>query len=202
MVWVKDASGVTRFEGEDKFGYPIEKEKKPSAYNPKVIDHFLPPELLNEMHPFRPFYTEEIPWQRSYVVQKDHPQGQLNCEDRYNCQFVHYLYNDFERTSDYCWQVCDHFIRRLDMRAIIRAKVNFVPCGEKIIEHGFHCDWEYEHKTAIYYINSNNGYTKLRSGKVVESKANRCLIMPKRVSHTGTNCTDTEGRIVLNINYL
>lgn len=59
-------------------------------------------------------------------------------------------------------------------------------------------DW----KTAIFYINTNNGYTKFNiKKKIVKSKANRLVKFPAKIKHTGTTCTDKDERIVLNINY-
>ena len=55
--------------------------------------------------------------------------------------------------------------------------------------------------TSIFYINTNNGYTKFEDGTIVESVANRMLSFPANMKHCGTSCTDERRRIVINFNY-
>ena len=56
-------------------------------------------------------------------------------------------------------------------------------------------------KTSIFYVNTNNGYTLFEDGTKVESVANRMLTFPTNMKHTGTSCTDSQTRIVINFNY-
>ena len=89
--------------------------------------------------------------------------------------------------------------------------VNETPSGwncnvrtENIIRHGFHVDvpTDYDSKTAILYLNTNNGYTEFENGQRVESVANRLVVFDSALKHTGTTCTDQKRRIVLNLNYI
>mgnify|MGYP002012765708 CR=1 FL=1 len=69
----------------------------------------------------------------------------------------------------------------------------------------FHTDYielNKDVKTAILYINTNDGYTEFESGVRVSSVANRVCIFDSNLRHRGT--THTEGdqqRIVVNFNY-
>ena len=54
---------------------------------------------------------------------------------------------------------------------------------------------------AIYYVNSNDGYTEFRDGTKVESIANRLAIFPSTMEHTGSTCTNTKFRCVINFNF-
>ena len=90
---------------------------------------------------------------------------------------------------------------KMDMDVHFRVKMNLNPRMSVIKEHGYHIDIPVPSKTAIFYINTNNGYTKFETGEKVESVANRIVTFPSNVKHTGTTCTDTKGRMVLNINY-
>ena len=56
--------------------------------------------------------------------------------------------------------------------------------------------------TAIYYVNTNNGYTYFEDGQKVESVENRLVIMPSNLPHAGATCTDELRRVVINFNYL
>ena len=55
--------------------------------------------------------------------------------------------------------------------------------------------------TSIFYVNTNNGYTKFEDGTKVESVANRMVTFPSNMKHTGTSCTDERIRVVINFNY-
>ena len=55
--------------------------------------------------------------------------------------------------------------------------------------------------TSIFYVNTNNGYTKFEDGTKVESVANRMVTFPTNMKHTGTSCTDEKMRIVINFTY-
>ena len=57
-----------------------------------------------------------------------------------------------------------------------------------------------DHKTAIFYLNTCNGKTVV-NGTEVESIANRVVIFPANTPHYVISQTDTDRRIVLNINY-
>ena len=57
------------------------------------------------------------------------------------------------------------------------------------------------HNVAIIYLNSNDGYTFFEDGAKIESVENRCIIFPGNLKHAGTSCTDSNLRVVLNINY-
>ena len=74
-----------------------------------------------------------------------------------------------------------------------------------VFEHAFHCDFAPtmgDLTTAIYYINTCDGYTLFEDGTKVESVTNRLLKFPSNMKHTGTSCTDRDRRILINFNYL
>ena len=80
-------------------------------------------------------------------------------------------------------------------------KANLYPSLNKIIEHGSHVDQNFKHNGFIYYLNTNNGYTKLSDGTKIESIENRGLFFDSSLPHQSTNCTDQNIRINLNFNY-
>jgi hypothetical protein len=118
-----------------------------------------------------------------------------------NYQFTHNFYQNFLIRSDQ-YVLIEPIINILNPSAIIRIKAKLITKSEKIIEHGMHTDVEVENsKTAIYYVNTNNGYTKFENGKKINSQANTLVIFNSNIEHTGTTCTDKDYRIVLNLNY-
>ena len=56
-------------------------------------------------------------------------------------------------------------------------------------------------KSAVFYLNSNNGYTLFEDGTKVESVAGRLLVFDPHMAHTGSSSTDTKNRVVINFNY-
>tara|TARA_E500000318_G_scaffold83399_1_gene79033 strand:+ start:2517 stop:3005 length:489 start_codon:yes stop_codon:yes gene_type:complete len=57
------------------------------------------------------------------------------------------------------------------------------------------------HKTAIFYLNTNNGYTEFKDGEKVISEENKLIIFDCNKEHRAVSQTDKDFRIVLNINY-
>ena len=56
--------------------------------------------------------------------------------------------------------------------------------------------------TAIYYLNTNNGYTEFEDGTKVDSVRNRLVVYPTNTTHRAAGQTDTNKRIVINFNYI
>ena len=92
--------------------------------------------------------------------------------------------------------------------SIFRIKANLLTRTSNIVENALHVDIpnisEKELKqwtTSIFYVNTNNGYTKFEDGTKVESVANRMVTFPANLKHCGTSCTDKKIRVVINFNY-
>lgn len=86
----------------------------------------------------------------------------------------------------------------------LRVKANLNPCACSHNQLGaWHQDFPIEGATtAIFYLNTNNGWTQFEDGTKVESVANRLVTFPATYNHVGFACTDKSVRIVLNINYI
>ena len=90
--------------------------------------------------------------------------------------------------------------------AIWRIKANLSVQQKTITEGGMHIDGAEKLKytnmmTSVYYVNSNDGYTKLEDGTKIESIENRLVTFNTNVQHTGSTCTDSKVRVVINLNY-
>lgn len=118
-----------------------------------------------------------------------------------NYQFTHNFYGNNVINSDYI-KILYPIIEKLKPRSLIRIKANLSTRTEKIISHQYHTDFDYsDSKTAIFYVNTNDGYTLFRDGTKVESIENRLIVFDSLTEHTGTTCTDAKVRVVVNINY-
>ena len=129
--------------------------------------------------------------------------------DMFNMQFIHFFYERYSPLGDQI-SMLQPIFQRLQPIAIFKIKANIMPNQGKIIEHGLHIDVTdtethkiRDHmKTSILYLNTNNGYTRFEDGTKVESVANRMVTFPNQMMHTGTTTTDSEYRLVLNLNYV
>ena len=88
----------------------------------------------------------------------------------------------------------------VDIKSLIRIKANLNPVSHELIRYDKHVDQDYSCKAAIYYVNSNDGYTMFDNQKV-ESKGNRIVFFDADTLHSGTNSTDCKNRMLINFNY-
>ena len=166
-----------------------------------IKDNFLPLKEFEQLH--SGFLRWDFPWYTSKVV-NDNEQN-----DMFNMQFIHFFYERYSPLGDQI-SMLQPIFQKLQPIAIFKIKANIMPNQGKIIEHGLHIDVTdtethkiKDHmKTSILYLNTNNGYTRFEGGTKVESVANRMVTFPNQMMHTGTTTTDSEYRLVLNLNYV
>jgi hypothetical protein len=141
----------------------------------------------------------EFPWHLSRGKSHSYEGKQ----DKRIFQFIHFFYKDFSFTSPYA-NILDPLLEALQPVSLIRIKANLTTITPEIIQYDFHRDVNLNSarsKTAIYYLNTNNGRTIFNSGEEVESIANRLVIFDSDNLHKGTSCTDEPFRVVINFNY-
>jgi len=156
----------------------------------QIIDNYLEQQYFDEIA--NTFVSDSFPWFIGKGVSNDHD-GQR--------QFFHYLYRDSAPNSNY-FALLHPMLDKMNIASVIRMKANLVPKTNKIIKHDFHRDQNFKCKIAVFYFNTNNGYTHFKNGKTVKSVANRMAIFDSDLWHGGTTCSDAHERIVLNINYI
>jgi hypothetical protein len=166
-----------------------------SSENVKIIDNFLSIEEADKIeqeftHPFFPWY-----YSSSINPEFDHLQEKPN----HQFQFVHTFYFKHKIMSN-AWPTLEPLIEKMKIKSLVRVKANCIPMTENIITHGFHIDYK-DNLTAIYYVNSNNGFTEFETGEKIESSKNRLIIFSSNIKHRGTTSTDAHCRMNININY-
>ena len=165
----------------------------------EVIDNFLSEYQFKQIN--NVILTENFPW---YWNDKT-----LRADDHnYNpkdYQFVHRLFDldDGGILADY-YSLCDIMQQRLGVRELDRIKINLLSRTFFHRKGGMHIDLSEVtsiQKTAIFYVNTNNGWTEFKKGGKVKSVANRIVIFDSNLEHTGVTCTDEKRRVVINFNY-
>ena len=125
-------------------------------------------------------------------------------DNLYNYQFTHTFYLDYVQTSQHLY-LLKPIIDYLNPESILRIKANLNPRTEVRHTFDYHTDFNSkssDRKTAIYYVNSNDGVTILEDGTEIESVPNRLVIFDQKIRHTGTTCTDQKVRCLINFNYI
>ena len=155
-----------------------------------IKDNFLDTEKFENI--CTSFNPKVVPWSYQEVV---HETESL-VPDIDNFQFSYTIFPD---TTFYGCLI--PLFDKMDMDVHFRVKINLNPKAHKVFEHGYHIDIPTPSKTAIFYLNTNDGYTAFETGEKVESVANRLVVFDSHIKHTGTTCTNQKARLVLNINY-
>tara|TARA_R100001086_G_scaffold120275_1_gene61880 strand:+ start:857 stop:1336 length:480 start_codon:yes stop_codon:yes gene_type:complete len=115
-------------------------------------------------------------------------------------QFVHIFYKN-DKPSSYHFTVIRPLLDKLNIKRLIRVKLNLLTKTPEIIEHDYHQDTESSNAlTSILYLNTNNGYTRFKDQNV-KSEENTLITFPSATFHSGTTCTDQDFRLVLNVVY-
>ena len=176
----------------------------------KVIDNFLEEKNFKDVLEhitstnFPWYYADSIVKKSKSILSGYQKQPEdVEFDPVYDFQFCHMLYRDYEFKSQAARVILKPFFKKLDVKASMRVKVNCGPNTPHHIKSGFHRDSMIEppHLTALYYLNTNNGWTEFKDGRIVESVANRMLIFPSNLYHTGVSCTDEKVRLVINFNF-
>ena len=100
----------------------------------------------------------------------------------FNYQFTHRFYFNSRVTSKYFDSLLNPILKKINAKALIRIKANLNPVSHELIRHDKHVDQDYSCKAAIYYVNSNDGYTMFDNQKV-ESKGNRIVFFDAETLH-------------------
>jgi hypothetical protein len=137
----------------------------------------------------------DIAWAYNSFVAK--PDSELR-NDPYDFQFTHTFYNKNNPISGWI-ELVDPILEIIKPSAIVRIKANLQTRTEKITTHQYHYDHDYfDGKIAIFYVNTNDGYTIFDDGTKIESIENRLVIFNGNILHTGTTCTDQKTRCLIN----
>lgn len=142
-----------------------------------------------------------FPWERSLIL-KDPP---AHLDPACNLQDIHgfFLRNAKRQYMSARFDIVRPIINKLKPIDLIKVKVNRTYRKDRHVEYGFHVDTQrVGATTAIFYLNTNNGFTLFDNHEKVCSVENRMVLFDSARSHTGASCTDADYRLVLNINMI
>lgn len=162
---------------------------------PDVRDNFLDQHIHQQI--METMLSEQFPWfYNAGVVDKKTTLDDVGMD----YQFTHRFF-DGTVGSNY-FDLIAPLLNALDYKALIRVKANLNPTTVSVhCPSGYHTDQSFECKTALYYINTNDGWTEFESGAKIESIANRLVVFDTLTDHRGVTCCDKSVRCLININY-
>ena len=158
----------------------------------QIIDNFLDQDIFINLQ--NNIINKDFPWYYHDNIVKDNEN--INYK---TSLFAHIIYNNYQPQST-AFNLIRCIIDKLDIKALIRIKLNNYSKTESIEYHASHIDYNYSHKGAMFYINTNNGFTII-DNQEVNSVENRLVLFNPGKLHSSTSSTDYN-RINMIINYL
>jgi hypothetical protein len=122
--------------------------------------------------------------------------------DIYKFQFSHSFFKENQGITSGFYEQIKPLIDKINPKVLIRVKANLGTPTPTNLEGGYHTDVNFPCKTAVFYLNDNDGYTLFEDGTKVESKSNRFVSFDSNNKHTGVSQTNSRVRCVININYI
>ena len=166
----------------------------------EVIDNFLPDYYFKQIQ--STLLGEYFWWfHNEYILHEDQDKNK-------RFQFMNILYDErpeYNGETD-CYSLVrdplNLILQKLNVTSLYRIKANLRPRSFfNRSGGGYHIDpYDCSH-TSIYYINTNNGYTKFKNNGKVKSVENRMVVFPSNLGHQGYTCSDQLRRVVVNFNY-
>ena len=179
----------------------LEKKMSKEELDYGVIDDFLP---LNTFKEIQEILLETNPKIKHHVAWHYLPtvvQGQEKKEIDWRVfSLIHEVFANQTIMSPVYEQI-EPITKLIGIGKLTRIKINMYPNTQSVQEHGMHVDYPWQHKTALFSINTCDGYTKLEDGTKIDSVANRMLLFDGRIKHTSSTCTNQVVRVNININY-
>ena len=160
----------------------------------KIIHNCLSP---NDLKPLQDTLTsKDFPWfYREAEVQKE-------IDSEY---FTHTFYYAPDNLQSQWYELIVPILNQIKGTHLIWARANLLINKTNSIRSALHRDINSSKSTtAIFYVNSNNGFTllKTKEGEVKSSsEENKLIIFDSQTLHQSVRQTDTNQRITLNFNF-
>ena len=117
--------------------------------------------------------------------------------------FLNHVFFTNNKLNSNLYSLIEPLVKKLNPDKLINIRANL--CLKRPMKSHWHSDFDNlkltsKSKTAIYYVNTNNGYTVFKNKKV-KSEANKMIIFNGNTQHKVKYQTDRDTRIVINFLY-
>lgn len=158
----------------------------------KIIKNYLDKKYFEELK--KTIFNNNFPFYYSDVVADQKDSKKLT-----DFFFGHIIYEHLTPKSNH-FPIFVPLLTQLQVKALIRIKVNMYTRTEKIIKHNMHTDYKFDHKGAILSLNECNGGTWIED-KFIESQENQMVLFNPSKPHCSTSCTNDHVRVNIICNY-
>ena len=163
----------------------ILQKKTTGAY--RIVDDFLE---LNDYHQLvKLLLSSEFDWYHNHDTNRD--------DLHY---FTHMFYNNYGFCSKYHNKLGE-FIKKMNPASFVQIRANLFSKSDKVVEFAPTQSFAFEHKCMLFFVNANDGYTKLSDGSKIYSKDNRAVFFNVKEPFIDTSCTDDVFRMTLSFHY-
>ena len=115
--------------------------------------------------------------------------------------FVHEIFKDFQIYSGPMFEFITPLLHKLNIKSLIRARINLYPSTHKILDHDQHTDTDFKCNSFILSLNTCDGFTRVGKNKKIPSIENQGIFFDSDMPHNSSTCTDEKVRTNININY-
>ena len=112
----------------------------------------------------------------------------------------HTFFYNGNKNSEFFFFI-EPILKKLKIKNILNIRANLSLRGL------FYCAWHVDdftknlkHNTAIFYLNTNNGYTEFKDSKI-KCQKNKIIVFEANKEHRAVGQTDKPTRMVINFNY-
>mgnify|MGYP001165282724 CR=1 FL=1 len=184
----------------------------------KVYNNFLDQSDYDRL--YENLYIQDFPWY--YVSTQSYPE---DTGDIFDTHLTHVVYEKALEHSSNFREIFDSLVEKTTHCVygaflpdrILRVKCNLLLAQHEQTMSAWHTDYSADDialpyfnspltqgkgTTAIYYLNTNNGYTEFKEDGKISSEENKLIIFDTKKEHRAVRQTDTKSRIVVNINFM
>jgi len=166
----------------------------------QIIDNFL---SLDDFETLEKEF-KCIFWQLNQYV-ADVNEKQEFKDSNWNWYLTHIIYDQNVPLSQHYSLVHNLFgskFNDLDIfKTWIRIKVNLYPSTLEVNEHQPHTDYDYSQKSAVFSLNTCDGFTKMHDGTKIESIKNRLVLFDSSLPHNSSTTSNSKFRMNINFNW-
>ena len=153
----------------------------------RIVDDFLPVNDFNKL--VKGFLGDGFDWYHNH----DNNSDELH-------YFVHTFYTNYGFCSKYHNKLTP-IIQQLNPASFVHIRANLFNKHDTVEEFDHCINFGFKHKCMIYFINNNDGYTKLADGTKLYTKENRAVFFDVKDPFIDTTCTNDVFRMTMSFHY-
>ena len=156
------------------------------------------------MNIYKNFVNKEISKNiKNIMLSVDFPWFYRKNQTNGDSSFLYHVFFTNNNINSNLYNLIKPLVEKLNPSKLINVRANL--CLKRPMKCNWHIDYDRskltpKSKTAIYYVNTNNGYTVFKNKKI-KSEANKMIIFNGNINHKVKYQTDRDARVVINFLY-